>query len=87
MSTLAEVLLVPGKRPKVVDDCVRIVDEEVDSKGGLSGLAIKGAYALVKAVKPGFITESRSVMCGKPKQPPILRCEPTVPCLSVHGFP
>jgi len=58
MSTLAEVLLVPGNRPKVVDDCVRIVDAEVDSKGGLSGLAIKGAYALVKAVKPGFIAES-----------------------------
>jgi hypothetical protein len=58
MSTLAEVLLVPGNRPKVVDDCVRLVDEEVASKGGLSGLAIKGAYAVVKAVKPGFITEA-----------------------------
>lgn len=58
MSTLTEILLVPGIRPKVVTDCVRLVDEEVDSKGGLSGLAIKGAYMVVKAVKPGFITES-----------------------------
>ena len=34
------------------------MQEEVDSKGGLSGLAIKAAYAVVKAVKPGFITEA-----------------------------
>lgn len=58
MSTLSEVLLVPGNRPKVIADCGRLVDEEVDSKGGLSGLAIKGAYMVVKAVKPGFITEA-----------------------------
>src|SRR4051794_37290371 len=58
MSTLADILLVPGNRPKVVADAVRVIDEEVDSKGGLSGLAVKGAYALVKAVKPGFVSEA-----------------------------
>jgi hypothetical protein len=58
MSTLSEILLVPGTRQKVVEDCVRLIDEEVADKGGLGGLAIKGAYALVKAVKPGFISEA-----------------------------
>jgi len=58
MPTLKDILLVPGIRPKVVSDCVTLVQEEVDSKGGLSGLAIKAAYAVVKAVKPGFITEA-----------------------------
>ena len=58
MPTLKEILLVPGNRPKVVSDCVTLVQEEVDSKGGLSGLAIKAAYAVVKAVKPGFISEA-----------------------------
>jgi hypothetical protein len=58
MPTLTEILLVPGNRPKVVFDCVQVVQEEVDSKGGLSGLAIKAAYAVVKAVKPGFISEA-----------------------------
>lgn len=58
MSSLTDILLVPGTRPRVVDDCVRLVDDEVASKGGLSGLAIKGAYAVVKAVKPGFISEA-----------------------------
>src|SRR4051812_49744978 len=58
MPTLREILTVPGTRPKVVVDCVTLVQEEVDSKGGLTGLAIKGAYALVKAVKPGFVSEA-----------------------------
>ena len=58
MSTLSEILLVPGNRPKVVADCVRLIEEEVDSKGGLTGLAVKGAFALVKAVKPGFVLEA-----------------------------
>jgi hypothetical protein len=51
-------LLAPGNRPKVIADCVQLINEEVDSKGGLTGLAVKGAYALVKAVKPGFVTEA-----------------------------
>ena len=58
MSTLTEILLVPGTRPKVIADCVRLIEEEVDSKGGLSGIAIKGAFMVVKAVKPGFINEA-----------------------------
>jgi hypothetical protein len=58
MSTLAELLLVPGQRPKVIADCVQLINEEVDSKGGLTGLAVKGAYAIVKAVKPGFVAEA-----------------------------
>ena len=58
MSTLAEILLVPGLRPKVIADCVQLINEEVDSKGGLTGLAVKGAYAIVKAVKPGFVSEA-----------------------------
>jgi len=54
---LKDTLLVPGRRGAVIDDCVALVDEQVASKSGISGLAIKGAYAVVKAVKPGFIKE------------------------------
>jgi hypothetical protein len=55
MKTLQSVLTDPAVRPAVVADSVKVIDEEVDSKGGLTGFAIKGAYALVKAVKPGFV--------------------------------
>jgi hypothetical protein len=58
MPTLTEILLVPGNRPKVIADCNTLIQEEVDSKSGLSGLAVKAAFAVVKAVKPGFITEA-----------------------------
>jgi len=58
MPTLTDILLIPGNRPKVIADCTQLVQEEVDSKGGLTGLAVKGAFALVKAVKPGFVNEA-----------------------------
>lgn len=58
MATLNEILLVPGTRPKVIVDCGKLIEEEVDSKGGLTGLAVKAAFAVVKAVKPGFVTEA-----------------------------
>jgi hypothetical protein len=40
----------------VVRDCEQIIDQEVSSKG-LTGIPIKAAYAVVKAIKPGFIPE------------------------------
>jgi hypothetical protein len=56
MSTLNEVLAQPGTRTQVVADCEKLIDEEVSSKG-LMGIPIKAAYAIVKAVKPGFVPE------------------------------
>src|SRR3954449_10107055 len=68
MSTLLELLAAPGTRPQVIADCQRLVDEEVASKG-LTGLPIKAGYAVVKAVKPGFVPEVIDHMlddfCGK----------------------
>src|SRR5512136_321936 len=55
MSALKEILTAPEKRKEVVADCARLVDEEVASKGGFSGLAVKAAFATVKALKPGII--------------------------------
>jgi hypothetical protein len=56
MSTLKDILSRPGSRPQVIRDCEQIIDEEVSSKG-LTGIPIKAAYAIVKAIKPGFIPE------------------------------
>lgn len=56
MSTLSEILAAPGNRKSVIADCEKIIDEEVSSKG-LMGLPIKAAYAVVKAVKPGFVPD------------------------------
>jgi len=44
-------------RPLLIRDCVDLIDTQVKGKTGLSGIAIKGAYKTIKAVKKGFITE------------------------------
>jgi hypothetical protein len=54
MSTLQELLGGPAKRGAVVDDAIHVLDAEVDAKGGLSGIAVKTAYKLVKGVSPDF---------------------------------
>lgn len=52
---LSETLQDASKKPQVIADCCKLVDEEVASKGGLSGMAVKAGYAAVKGIKPGFI--------------------------------
>ena len=58
MATLTEQLGAPERRKQVVNDCVFLVEDEVKRKGGLSGVAIKMAFEVVKKVKPGFIAEA-----------------------------
>ena len=55
MPALKEILTAPEKRKEVIADCAKVIDEEVASKGGFSGLAVKAAFATVKALKPGMI--------------------------------
>ena len=55
MPQLKDKLLTPAQRPALVRDCAKLIDEEVDRKSGLSGLAIKAAFKAVRAIKPGFI--------------------------------
>jgi hypothetical protein len=57
MPTLPDTLLANPKRQAVIDDACVVLDQEVSDKGGLSGLAIKGAYGVIKGIKPGFIRE------------------------------
>lgn len=57
MSTLKDILCAPEKRPQVVRDAARLVETEVDSKSGLSGIAIKTAFKAVSKVKPGLVAE------------------------------
>src|SRR5262245_32246922 len=55
---LKDILLADDKRPQTLGDCVQLVESEVASKSGLTGIAVKGAFAVVKAVKPGFVREA-----------------------------
>ncbi len=42
-------------RRTIAQECSALIEREVDSKGGLSGMAIKTGYKAVKGIKPGFI--------------------------------
>lgn len=57
MPALFEAVSNPEKKPVIVREAAQVLDEEVASKSGLGGLAVKGAFAMVKALKPGIITE------------------------------
>lgn len=57
MTALKDILCSPDKRPQVVRDAARLVETEVDAKGGLSGLAIKAAFKTVTKLKPGLVPE------------------------------
>ncbi len=56
-TTLSEIFASPPKRPELVQACATLIDQQVGNKSGLSGLAIKGAYAAVKRIKPQFVSE------------------------------
>lgn len=58
MSSLRERLGCGEKRQQVIDDACEVLDQEVKDKGGITGLAVKGAYAVVKGIRPGFIRQA-----------------------------
>src|SRR5687767_1399538 len=57
MQALREQLGTGEKRRQVIEDAMGVLDQEVADKSGLSGLAIKAAYKVVKGIRPGFIRE------------------------------
>jgi hypothetical protein len=57
MPNLTEALTAEDKRPAVVEDCLALIEAEVQDKGGLTGLAIKAGYKTVQGIKPGFVRQ------------------------------
>lgn len=54
-SSIKDRLLDPNVRPHLVRDCCGLIDSAVKSTKGFSGIAVKGAYSTVKAIKRGFV--------------------------------
>ena len=55
--SLCDVLTHESKQPAVITYSLTLIDEEVDAKGGLSGLALKAGYKVIKGIKPGFVQQ------------------------------
>ena len=58
MPSLREQMGTGDKRNAVIADACQVLDAEVADKGGLSGIAIKGAYKIVQGVRPGFVKDA-----------------------------
>ena len=56
MAKLVDKLPLPDKRKEIVDACARLLDDEVRKKKGIGGLAVKAGYKVLKAFKPGAVT-------------------------------
>lgn len=54
---LADKITVEPTRARVVPECVTLIDAEVKAKGGMGGIAVRGAYATIKAIKRGFVND------------------------------
>jgi hypothetical protein len=55
MATLEEILLTPENKPHVLDDCLTLIDQEVKSKSGISGTAVKIAYKTANTFASGYL--------------------------------
>jgi hypothetical protein len=54
-ATLQEILLTPDTQPQVVDDCQKLIEQEVSAKSGVSGTAIKVAYKTANTFASGYL--------------------------------
>ena len=52
---LQDILLAPDIQPEVTADCLKLIEQEVSDKSGVSGTAVKIAYKTVKTFKPGYL--------------------------------
>ena len=52
---LQDILLAPDIQPQVTADCLKLIDQEVSDKSGVSAAAVKVAYKTVKTFKPGYL--------------------------------
>lgn len=52
---LSDGLSNPNKKAMVVEDCCNMIETQLASKSGFSGIALKTAFAALKGVKPGYI--------------------------------
>ncbi|OBQ33047.1 MAG: hypothetical protein AN485_19800 [Anabaena sp. MDT14b] len=53
---LNEELMNSGHKDLIVQDCCTMIDAQLASKSGISGMAMKAAFAALKGIQPGYIT-------------------------------
>ena len=54
---LSDILLNENHRETFVDDCVKLIDQQVAAAPGLSGMALKAAYSTVKGIRADYCAQ------------------------------
>jgi len=57
-ATLQEILLAPDTQPKVITDCLALIEQEVSDKSGIAGTAVKLAYKTVTTFARGYVRDT-----------------------------
>ncbi|MDB9525712.1 hypothetical protein PN498_06910 [Oscillatoria sp. CS-180] len=52
---LSDVIKDRSVKASIVEECTDLIDDQVSSKGGISGMALKTAYRVVKGVGPTYV--------------------------------
>ncbi|MEL7084263.1 MAG: hypothetical protein AAF268_01490 [Cyanobacteria bacterium P01_A01_bin.3] len=53
--SLSDKIQDPDTKANMADDCAKLLDEQVSSKNGLSGLTVKTAYRALKGIGPTYV--------------------------------
>lgn len=53
---LSDMINDPSMKASIVEECTRLMDVQVASKKGVSGMALKTAYRVVKGVGPTYVS-------------------------------
>ncbi|TAF08668.1 MAG: hypothetical protein EAZ77_06555 [Nostocales cyanobacterium] len=54
---LSDELLNSNDKALLVEDCCTLIDQQVQNKSGISGITLKSAFAAIKGIKPGYISD------------------------------
>ncbi|KAF3886127.1 MULTISPECIES: DUF6918 family protein [Nostocales] len=55
---LSDGLADPNKKNMVVSDCLKLMDTQVASTGGVSGIALKAGYTAIRKIAPNYCAEA-----------------------------
>ena len=58
MGSMVQAVQDTQKRPLIIQDCSALLDEQVHNKKGLTGIAVKSAFKVIKSFKPGIVPKA-----------------------------
>jgi len=58
MGSLVQAAKDAQKRPLILQDCVTLINQQVKSKRGMTGIAVKAGFKVIKSFKPGIIPKA-----------------------------